>query len=256
MNKVLGDFAINPARLWFHDLLMSDVAVNPASAALPPEPHYTWGPRAYSQGEVLADMIVHIIGIVFAVVGSGILLAFAITWTHGAAIAATVPYCIGLIAMIACSMAYNMTPPSARREFLRRFDHAAIFLMIAGSYTPFTTLYLSGAWAISITIVVWVIAVAGVTLKLFFPSRFEKLSLAVYLMMGWIVVVPLEQLWGTMGGASMLLLGIGGALYTAGTAFHVWHGLKFQNAIWHIFVIAAAGCHYAAVTMSVLNAPA
>ncbi|PWR22362.1 PAQR family membrane homeostasis protein TrhA [Zavarzinia compransoris] len=208
---------------------------------------YDWGPRAYRPGELLADRWLHLVGIGFALIGSAALLVLVALYGDAGAVAAVLPYMVGLNAMFICSAAYNMTKPSARREFLRRFDHAAIFLMIAGTYTPFTTRYLEGAWAIAITAVVWGIAVIGVAVKLAFPRRFERLSIGVYLGLGWILVIPLGQWFDTVEPSTAILIGIGGLLFSVGTVFHLWHRLAYQNAIWHGFVLAAALCHYAAV---------
>lgn len=211
------------------------------------EPVYDWGPRAYRPGELLADRWLHLVGVAFAPLGSLVLLVLVAVHGDGGAVLAVLPYLVGLNAMLVCSAAYNLTRPSARREFLRRFDHAAIFLMIAGTYTPFTTRYLDGAWAIAITAVIWGIACIGVAVKLLFPRRFERLSIGVYLGLGWILVIPLGQWFETVETSTAILIGIGGLLFSLGTIFHLWHRLPYQNAIWHGFVLAATLCHYAAV---------
>lgn len=208
---------------------------------------YQWGPRAYRPGELLADRWIHLVGVGFAAVGSVILFVLVSIFGDGGALAAVMPYLVGLNAMLICSAAYNLTRPSARREFLRRFDHAAIFVMIAGTYTPFTTRYLEGAWAIAVTATIWGIALIGVVVKIAFPRRFERLSLGVYLGLGWFLVIPIRQFMDTVEVSTAILLGIGGLLFSAGTIFHVWNRLLYQNAIWHGFVLAATACHYAAI---------
>jgi len=211
------------------------------------ERDYDWGPRPYGVRELAADRWVHILGVGFAVLGSIALLIVVGLFGDGAALAAVVPYVVGLNAMLICSAAYNLTKPSPRREFLRRFDHAAIFLMIAGTYTPLTTAYLDGAWAITITLVIWAIAVAGVSVKLAFPRRFERISIAIYLAMGWILVIPIRPLLASLELSTTILIAAGGVLFTVGTLFHVRHHMPYQNAIWHGFVLAASACHYAAI---------
>ncbi|MDD3447152.1 MAG: hemolysin III family protein [Zavarzinia sp.] len=210
-------------------------------------PAYHWGPRAYGVGELRADRIVHLLGVGFAVAGSITLLVLVLAFGDGGAVAAVAPYLVGLNAMLLCSAAYNLTRPSARREMLRRFDHAAIFVMIAGTYTPFTTRYLDGAWAIAITATIWGIALVGVVVKIAFPRRFERLSIGVYLGLGWFLVIPIQQFMDTVEPSTAILIGIGGLLFSVGTLFHLWHRLAYQNAIWHGFVLAATACHYAAV---------
>ncbi|MFA5120598.1 hemolysin III family protein [Zavarzinia sp.] len=209
---------------------------------------YDWGPRHYSTAELVVDRWVHLVGVGFALLGTVVLLSLVGIFGDGWAFAAVLPYAAGLNAMLICSAAYNLTKPSARREFLRRFDHAAIFVMIAGTYTPFTTRYLDGAWAIAITTTIWVVALIGVYVKIAFPRRFERASIGVYLALGWILVVPTRPLLHNLETSTSILIGVGGLLFSAGTLFHLWHRLRFQNAIWHLFVLAATMCHYAAVT--------
>ncbi|MCW0180625.1 MAG: hemolysin III family protein [Zavarzinia sp.] len=208
---------------------------------------FTWGPRTYEAAELRADRIIHFVGIGFAVLGGLVLLVLVGLRGTGGALAATLPYVVGLNAMLLCSSAYNLTRPSARREFLRRLDHAAIFVMIAGTYTPFTTRYLDGAWAIAITTTIWGIAAIGVYVKVAFPRRFERTFIGIYLALGWILVIPLRQLLDALEISTSILIGVGGLLFSIGTVFHVWNRLPFQNAIWHGFVLAASICHYAAI---------
>ena len=161
-------------------------------------------------------------------------------------------YAICLITMIACSMAYNLAENSKRKALLRRFDHAAIFLMIAGTYTPFTTLRFEGAWAVGMTALVWGIAALGVIGKLFLPQVSKKLWVLLYLAMGWLVVAAFGPLVDGVRLAALILLAIGGLLYTIGVPFYVWERLPFRRAIWHGFVFLAAGVHYAAVLTGVV----
>lgn len=211
------------------------------------ETPYSWGPRAYAPSELLADRILHLLGVGFALCGGLVLVVLVAIRGDGGALAATLPYVAGLNAMLICSAAYNLTRPSLRREFLRRLDHAAIFVMIAGTYTPFTTRYLEGAWAIAITATVWGIAAVGVGVKIAFPRRFERTFIGIYLALGWILVIPIRQLLDALEPSVAILIGLGGLVYSLGTIFHMWNRLAYQNAIWHGFVLAAAICHYAAV---------
>jgi len=161
-------------------------------------------------------------------------------------------YALCLIAMIACSMAYNMTENVKRRAILRRFDHAAIFLMIAGSYTPFTTQQLEGGAAVSFTMLIWVLASVGVVGKLFFPRIPKAVWLVFYVALGWLSVVVIGPMSRTVPLVGIILIVIGGALYSLGVPFYLWESLRFRRAIWHGFVMAAAGAHYAAVLTGVV----
>jgi hemolysin III len=210
----------------------------------------TFATRGYSKQEIAADAIIHALGVVAGLIGAVFLISVAAMQGSTATLLAILIYGIGLVSMLTFSAAYNLHPPGKRRLFLRRLDHAAIFLMIAGTYTPFTTLHLTGAWSIGITTFIWVMAVAGMTAKIAFPHRFEKLSLYAYLAMGWVGLVAFQPLLASLPMWTFILIGVGGVLYSAGTAFHVWESLPFQNAIWHGFVLAASACHYAAVLIA------
>ena len=136
----------------------------------------------------------------------------------------------------------------------RKLDHGAIFLLIAGTYTPFTTVRFDGAWAISMTTIVWALALLGAAGKLFLPGVGRRVWLVFYIALGWMVFAALEPMLEGVPLAGLILLAIGGALYTIGVPFYAWERLPFRRAIWHGFVIAAAGVHYAAVLTGVVFA--
>ena len=154
--------------------------------------------------------------------------------------------------MLGFSTAYHIQRPSERREFLRRLDHAAIFVMIAGTYTPFTACVLDGAYAIWFTAAIWVAALAGVAVKLAYSRRFEWASIAVYLTLGWSVVIFMQPLLAALDRPTLILLVSGGVLYSIGAGIHRWRRLPFHDAIWHGLVLIAAGCHYAAILQRVV----
>ena len=154
--------------------------------------------------------------------------------------------------MLTCSAAYNLSLGSPRREILRRLDHAAIFLMIAGTYTPLTTHLVPQTWAALMTSSVWSVAIVGAFAKLCYPHRVERMGLALYLALGWIIVIAWEALRSALDGETAALLISGGIVYTIGAGFHAWRSLQFHNAIWHGLVLLAAGCHYAAILRGVV----
>lgn len=209
-----------------------------------------------SPGERLADKWVHIIGITLAAVGALYLLLLSLPGDDGGRIAAVSIYGMGLIATFACSIAYNLTRTPARQQVLRRFDHAAIYLMIASSYTPFTTQCLQGHWAAGMTGAVWVIAFAGIVAKLAFPQLTRKWSVAGYLALGWIALVALVPLIESVPRAAMWLIAAGGFVYSLGVPVYVAKRLPFRRAIWHTFVLAAATLHWIAVLIGVVATPA
>ncbi len=143
---------------------------------------------------------------------------------------------------------------ASRREFLRKLDHAAIFLMIAGTYTPFTTCRLNGVWAIGMTAAVWMGAVTGAVMKLICPRSVERVSIVAYLALGWIILVGMRPMLSSVDVRTAVLIGVGGVIYSIGTGFHLWRALPFHNEIWHSFVLVAASCHYAAILHGVVLA--
>lgn len=158
-----------------------------------------------------------------------------------------VVYSFGLMAMLLCSALYNGGNHAPRRDLLRRLDHAAIYVMIAGSYTPFLVVALQGAWRYWLLIYIWAVACLGAALKLIWPYRFERLSVVLYLFLGWTVLVVIKPLLSVGSVTAIVLLATGGVLYSVGVIFHLWERLPYQQPIWHGFVVAGAACHYAVV---------
>lgn len=204
--------------------------------------------------EKLVDGWLHGVALVLLTFAVGVGLGLAILQGGLPMASAVAVYAVCVITMIGCSMAYNLTEQPERKALLRRFDHAAIFLMIAGTYTPFTTIRFDGAWAISMTTLVWALALIGAAGKLFLPSIGKRAWIAFYVLLGWLVVAALGPMLEGVPLAGLILLAIGGALYTIGIPFYIWERLPFRRAIWHGFVIAAAGVHYAAVLTGVVFA--
>ena len=200
----------------------------------------------YTRGEWIADAVVHVLGVAMAVIAGVVLLAVAVP--GGAAqLAALGLYVFGVVAGFGFSAAYNLVSSPRAKAILRRFDHAAIFLMIAGSYTPFAAIAIGGFWGVALLSAVWIVALCGVAMKLTFPGRFERLSIVLYLMLGWAMLPVMGPVIDALSGASLVLLLVGGVLYSLGVVFHLWHRLPYHNAVWHAFVLAAAICHYIAV---------
>jgi len=198
-----------------------------------------------------ADLIVHIAGLTLALFGGGLALGLAVSNGMLGKVAAVSIYALGLIAMLAFSLAYNFAKPSWQ-PFLRRLDHAGIFLMIAASYTPFTTQALTGAWSIGMTTAVWSLAALGIAGKMFLPGLGKTIWVVLYLALGWMVVIAIKPMIEEVPAVAMWLLAAGGVVYSVGTIFYAAKGLKFRRAIWHGHVVAAAGLHYAAILVGVV----
>ena len=209
--------------------------------------------RALPRRELVADGVIHVVGITAGLIGASILVIAAASPLELAAVAT---YSGGLLAMLGCSAAYQLLRSSRRRELLRCFDHSAIFLMIAGTYTPFTLLRIRPFWDVALTAAVWSIAATGIALRLLRPHVFDRVSIAFYLALGWAGLAAIAPLVPFVQTSTLVLLGVGGLLYTVGIAFHLWERLPFQNAIWHAFVLIAAAVHYAAVLKEIVVAHA
>jgi hemolysin III len=207
--------------------------------------------RAYATAELVADAIVHALGGVLGIVACVALAILAWPPMDLARMGSLAIYALGLGAMLACSALYHLTTDLARKARFRRLDHAAIFLMIAGTYTPFALVEIGGPWGHGLLAFIWAMALAGVLCKLLLPLRLEALSVGAYLVMGWAVLVALEPLRAALSAPGIMLLAIGGAFYTGGVVFHLWTRLPYHQAIWHGCVLAAAGCHYAAILREV-----
>jgi hemolysin III len=201
----------------------------------------------YDRAEVIADGVVHAVGVTLGVVGAIALIVVAVQSTRSAGFASVLTYVGGLIAMLGLSAAYNMWPVSPLKWLLRRLDHSAIYVMIAGTYTPFIALMKASIASGVLLFIVWITAIIGAILKVLAPGRFDRLSIAIYLLLGWSGVFAYETLIAALPISSLWLLAAGGALYSIGVLFHVWESLRFHNAIWHGFVLVAAICHYTAV---------
>ncbi|PSC03091.1 DNA-binding protein [Alsobacter soli] len=203
--------------------------------------------RVYDWAELIADGCIHAVGVVGGLIAALLLLVLAAGVVGALEYTSVAIYAVALVAMLGCSAAYNMTPPSRAKWLLRRADHSTIYLMIAGTYTPFMTVLKASAWGAALSTTVWIGALVGAALKIFMPGRFDRLSIGLYLALGWSVVLAFGPLAASLQTSTLVLLCVGGGLYTLGVIFHVWESLRFQNAIWHGFVLAAAGCHYGAV---------
>ena len=200
----------------------------------------------YDRAEIIADGVVHAIGLCLGFVGAVTIVVIAVR-IERIEVTPILIYVIGLITMLTLSAAYNMWPVSPAKWVLRRFDHSAIYLLIAGTYTPFLVQMKNVLASAGLGIGVWLSAVIGIALKLALPGRFDRLTVVLFLLLGWSGLIAYDSLVSALPSASLWLLGIGGILYSVGALFHVWRGLRFQNAIWHGFVLLAASCHYAAV---------
>ena len=160
---------------------------------------------------------------------------------------------LSALAMFVTSVIYHAVAEPTRKQWLRKLDHSAIYLLIAGTYTPFTLVAMQGAWGWTLFAVIWTLAVLGIVSKLAIGFRYPRLSLALYVGMGWLAVVAIKPMWEALTGAQLAWILAGGLLYTAGVPFYVWKSKRYTHAVWHLFVLGGVACHFAAV-LSVVRA--
>lgn len=203
--------------------------------------------RAYSVGEMVADTVVHIVGLVVAIAAGSILLTLSLMHTAPEKFPALLVYVSTLVVVLGVSLAYNLYPTSPIKRYLARLDQAAIFLFIAGSYTPFLAVLGGTPTGVIMMSLVWGASLVGVALKLVVPQRFGRIAIVLYLAIGWSGVLVFQSLGQALPTSTLWLLLAGGLTYSAGIVFHLWEKLKFQNALWHVFVVAGASLHLWAV---------
>src|SRR5882762_10735436 len=207
----------------------------------------------YDRAELIADGIVHIIGVCFGLVAATALIVLTAIYASAVDVAAVSIYAAGLLAMLAMSATYNLWPVSRAKWVLRRFDHSAIYMLIAATYTPLIIEVKHSFFAIALLIGVWCVAIVGIVLKLALPGRFDRLAVGLYLAMGWSGFMLYDAVVAALPAMALWFVIVGGALYSLGVIFHAWQRLRFQNAIWHSFVLLGAACHYTAVLDLVLT---
>lgn len=205
---------------------------------------------AYSRAEYISDAVVHVMGLSLAVVAvPALVVAAVVLRDENSALIGVSIYGACLIAMLLCSALYNMVLRPDWAWLLKRLDHSAIYLKIAGTYTPFAVLTGQG---VALVAGLWGAALAGITLKVAAPHRFRALSILLYLGMGWAGVAA-GGFFGALPAAALVLIATGGVLYTLGVIFHLWSGLPFHNTIWHVFVLVASFTFYAAVMVALVQ---
>lgn len=207
----------------------------------------------YDRAELIADGIIHAVGILSGIIAATALVVLAVVYASATDIVGVSIYVAGLLSMLVLSATYNLWPVSPAKWLLRRFDHSAIYLLIAATYTPFILEVKDSAFALVLLAGVWCVAILGIVLKLLCPGRFDRVSVGIYLAMGWSGVMLYDAVVQALPALVLDFILAGGLLYSLGVVFHAWRRLRFQNAIWHGFVLAGAACHYTAVLDLVLS---
>lgn len=201
----------------------------------------------YSVGEEIANSLTHAIATGLSIAALVILIIAAVAEGSAWHIVSFSIFGSTLVLLYLASTLYHTIPAANLKRLFKTLDHCAIYLLIAGTYTPFMLVSVRGVVGWSIFGVIWGLAVAGVVLKCFCVYRFKKLSVAVYVGMGWLCVLAGKQMWTALSGTSLLLLLLGGLTYTLGVIFYVWKRLPYNHAIWHLFVMAGSILHFFSV---------
>lgn len=208
--------------------------------------------KQQSYEEELANAVTHGVGLVLSIVGwIGLLLLSGLAG-DGWDLAASAVFGGTLVFLYTTSTVYHCVRTPRLKRTLRLLDHIAIFLLIAGTYTPFTLVLMREGWGWSVLALVWGLALAGLLFKLFSVHRFHPAATTLYLLMGWLGVLFTDPMSAALPAGGLLLIAAGGLAYTVGTVFYGWHSLRYSHAVWHVFVLVGSICHYAAVVMYVL----
>jgi hemolysin III len=206
----------------------------------------------YDRAELIADGVVHGIGVFCGLVAATVLIVLTAVYATAFEVAVVSVYVAGLLAMLVLSATYNLWPVSRAKWMLRRFDHSAIYVLIAATYTPFIMQLKDSVFAMALLAGVWCVAIVGIVIKLVLPGRFDRLAVGLYLAMGWSGFMLYDTVVAALPAMALGFMIAGGALYSLGVIFHAWQRLRFQNVIWHSFVLLGAACHYTAVLDMVL----
>ncbi len=205
------------------------------------------GEPTQSPGEELANSVSHGVGLLAAIAATPVLLLSAVRHGDAARIAGAGVFAAAMVLLYLASTLYHALPWKRAKRVFQVLDHAAIFLMIAGTYTPFTLGVLRGAWGWTLFGLVWGLALAGVVLTAAGGVRYPKLTTSLYLAMGWLILVAVKPLWLRMPPEGLFWLLAGGIAYTVGVVFYAAKRLRYGHFVWHLFVIAGTACHFNAV---------
>lgn len=201
----------------------------------------------------IANVITHGVGVLLSVGAGAALIALAAVQAGTREMISVAIFSASLVLLYSASTLYHAARHPETKARLKVLDHCAIFVLIAGTYTPFTIAAIRGGWGWSLFGVIWGMALIGIVFKLFFTGRFKALSTAMYIGMGWLVVIALVPLVQALSGAGLAWLVAGGVLYTAGTLFYHRESIPYSHAIWHGFVLAGSSCHFVAVAIEMLK---
>lgn len=210
------------------------------------------GEYLHSPSEEIAHAATHGLGALLAIAGLVVMLVVAARSGDVWHVVAAAIYCSSLVLLYLSSTLYHAMPSSKAKRVLQAFDHGAIYVLIAGTYTPFTLVTMRGPWGWTLFGVVWGLALAGIAQELVFRRRFRWISLVFYLAMGWLIAIAAKPLADNLPSKGLFLIALGGLFYTAGIYFYVSRRVPYHHAIWHLFVLAGSVCHYFTILFYVM----
>jgi len=206
----------------------------------------------YTRSEEIANWTTHGVAVLLSIMALVLMVAYSSRYGDAYHIVSSAIFGSTLILLYSASTLYHFIPVSRAKKIFQRLDHAMIYQLIAGTYTPFTLVNLRGPWGWSLFGVVWGVALSGLLLELSMSKRLSWLSVMLYLCLGWLIVIAGKPLMANLAGAGVVLLVTGGLFYSLGVIFYLWKSLPFQHAIWHLFVIAGSLCHFFSIFLYVL----
>jgi len=208
--------------------------------------------ESYSFREELWNSITHGVGALLSVAALVLLIVYASSYGGAGHVVSAVIFGVTLILLYSASTLYHSFRKPRLKSVFKILDHSCIYLLIAGTYTPFLLVTLRGVVGWTMFAVIWVMAVSGVLFKMFFVHRFKIISTLAYVFMGWIIIFAIKPLIDSLPTGGIVWLVAGGLAYTLGVIFYAWNKLPFNHAIWHLFVLAGSACHFVAVIFYVL----
>lgn len=209
----------------------------------------------YTAAEEIANALTHGLGAILSVAALLVMVGMTVAGADPYRIVGASVFGVTLILMYLASTLYHSLPHPSLKDILRTLDHCAIYLLIAGTYTPILLISMRGAIGWSLLVLMWTFAVAGCIFKVYFTGRFDKVSTALYVAMGWVAVLAIKPITEMVPSAALLLIAIGGLIYTGGVVFYLWDRLPYNHAIWHLFVLGGSAFHFFAITFFVLPVP-
>lgn len=204
----------------------------------------------YSRKQELLFALIHGVGVIFGISGLPVLTGIATSHHNTPGIIGAGIYGFSFLLLFTCSMVYHLAQEPVVKRLFEIFDHISIYFLIAGTYTPFLLVYMLDPFGITLLSILWGLTIVGVFFKFWFTGRFEILSVIIYVLMGWIMVVGGTRFFKLLPGDVIIMICIGSGLYSVGVAFYVWGKWSYNHAIWHLFILVAAICHYVAVLLA------